>query len=202
MEDNPAKAGFVPTVDEYGETSVPGIYAAGDVSGIEEASSAMIEGRIAGIAAAARLGFISEETCKEEAAKQEAALAGLRQGMFAPGMRGKQITETEEGVEISQNLLKHGFVAEEEIERFPGVTHSSGVHPVIECTQNIPCNPMSGCLPQALHPHWQQHHSAAGNRPGEKMHWLRNVRGILFRSGNFPGQRGLRRRHRRSDIAI
>ena len=99
MEDNPAKAGFVPTVNEYGETSVPGIYAAGDVSGIEEASSAMIEGRIAGIAAAARLGFISEETCKEEAAKQEAALEGLRQGMFAPGMRGKQITETEEGVE-------------------------------------------------------------------------------------------------------
>ena len=43
MEDNPAKAGFVPTVNEYGETSVPGIYAAGDVSGIEEASSAMID---------------------------------------------------------------------------------------------------------------------------------------------------------------
>ena len=148
MEDNPAKAGFVPTVNEYGETSVPGIYAAGDVSGIEEASSAMIEGRIAGIAAAARLGFISEETCKEEAAKQEAALEGLRQGMFAPGMRGKQITETEEGVEISQNLLKHGFIAEEEIERFPGVTHSAGVHPVIECTQNIPCNPCQDACPK------------------------------------------------------
>lgn len=148
MEDNPAKAGFVPVVDEYGETSIPGIYAAGDVSGIEEASSAMIEGRIAGIAAAARLGFISEETCKEEAAKQEAALAGLRQGMFAPGMRGKQITETEEGVEISQNLLKHGFVAEAEIERFPGVTHGSGVHPVIECTQNIPCNPCQDACPK------------------------------------------------------
>ena len=123
MEDNPAKAGFVPIVDEYGETSVPGIYAAGDVSGIEEASSAMIEGRIAGIMASARLGYLSEEEAKAEAAEQEAALSGLRQGMFAPGMRGKQITETEEGVEISQNLLKHGFVAEEEIERFPGVTH-------------------------------------------------------------------------------
>ena len=47
MEDNPAKAGFVSVVNAYGETSVPGIYAAGDVSGIEEASSAMIEGRIA-----------------------------------------------------------------------------------------------------------------------------------------------------------
>ncbi|MDN5298902.1 MAG: hypothetical protein PWP51_1455, partial [Clostridiales bacterium] len=40
--------GIVPAVDAYGATSVPGIYAAGDVSGIEEASSAMIEGRIAG----------------------------------------------------------------------------------------------------------------------------------------------------------
>lgn len=141
MEDNPAKAGFVPKVNQYGETSVLGIYAAGDVSGIEEASSAMIEGRIAGIAAAARLGFISDEECETEIAIQEKALDGLRQGMFAPKMRGKKITETEEGVAISENLLAHGFVAEDEIERFPGVTHSKGIHPVIECTQNIPCNP-------------------------------------------------------------
>ena len=61
--------------------------------------------------------------------------------MFAPGMRGKKITETEEGVAISENLLSHGYVSDEEIERFPGVTHKSGIHPVIECTQNIPCNP-------------------------------------------------------------
>lgn len=141
MEDNPAKAGFVPKVNKYGETSVSGIYAAGDVSGIEEASSAMIEGRIAGIAAAARLGFISDEECEAEIEIQEKALDGLRQGMFAPKMRGKKITETEEGVAVSENLLAHGFVAEDEIERFPGVTHSKGIHPVIECTQNIPCNP-------------------------------------------------------------
>ncbi len=141
MEDNPAKAGFVPKVNEYGETSVSGIYAAGDVSGIEEASSAMIEGRIAGIAAAAKLGYITEEECKKQIAEQEEALNGLRQGMFAPGMRGKKITETEEGVAISENLLSHGYVSDEEIERFPGVTHKSGIHPVIECTQNIPCNP-------------------------------------------------------------
>lgn len=148
MEDNPAKAGFVPKVNEYGETSVSGIYAAGDVSGIEEASSAMIEGRIAGIAAAAKLGYLSEKACQTEIAVQEAALDGLRQGMFAPGMRGKQITETEEGVAISQNLLQHGFVAEEEIARFPGVIHQKGVHPVIECTQNIPCNPCQDACPK------------------------------------------------------
>jgi len=35
-------------------------FVAGDVSGVEEASSAMIEGRIAGIAAAEYLGFIDK----------------------------------------------------------------------------------------------------------------------------------------------
>ncbi len=148
MEDNPAKAGFVPVVNAFGETSIPGIYAAGDVSGIEEASSAMIEGRIAGIAAAMRLGFLSESEGKAEIEKQEAALDGLRQGMFAPGMRGKQITETDEGIAISENLLKHGFVAEDEIGRFPGVIHNKGIHPVIECTQNIPCNPCQDACPK------------------------------------------------------
>jgi len=68
--------------------------------------------------------------------------------MFAPGMRCKQITETEEGIAISQNLLQHGFVAEEEMDRFPGVTHQKGVHPVMECTQNIPCNPCQDACPR------------------------------------------------------
>lgn len=148
MEDNPAKAGFVPVVHTYGETSIPGIYAAGDVSGIEEASSAMIEGRISGIAAAAYLGYISQEECDAQVEEQKQALSGLRQGMFAPGMRGKKITETEEGIAISENLLRHGFVADDEMERFPGVTHSTGVHPVMECTQNIPCNPCQDACPR------------------------------------------------------
>ena len=46
--------GYVPVCDEFGKTSIDGIYAAGDVSGIEEASSAMIEGRISGVVIAAR----------------------------------------------------------------------------------------------------------------------------------------------------
>ena len=44
------KGGYVPACDADGQTSQPGVFAAGDVSGIEEASSAMIEGRISGIA--------------------------------------------------------------------------------------------------------------------------------------------------------
>lgn len=141
MEDNPKRGGQVPVCDEYGQTSIPGVFVAGDVSGIEEASSAMIEGRISGIAASQYLGYIDEIEMEEEKQELEKALDSLRQGMFAPKNRGKIIENTEEGIPVSTSLLQKGFVADEEIERFPGVTRVQGIHPVIECTQNIPCNP-------------------------------------------------------------
>lgn len=151
MEDNPKRGGQVPVCDEYGRTSLPGVFVAGDVSGIEEASSAMIEGRMAGIVAAEYLGYIEKEELDTELVALDHALDGLRQGMFAPENRGKLIEKTEEQIEISQNLLLHGYIADDEIDRFPGVTHKPGVHPVIECTQNIPCNPCQdackkGCI--------------------------------------------------------
>ena len=151
MEDNPKRGGQVPICDEYGRTSIPGIFVAGDVSGIEEASSAMIEGRMAGVVAAEYLGYTDEASRDKELTDLTSALEGLRQGMFAPKNRGKAIEKTEEGIDISTTLLKKGYVADEEIERFPGVTHRVGVHPVMECTQNIPCNPCQdackkGCI--------------------------------------------------------
>ena len=148
MEDNPKRGGQVPVCDEYGRTSIPGVFVAGDVSGIEEASSAMIEGRMAGIAASQYLGYIEKEELDTELAALDRALDGLRQGMFAPKNRGKEIMETEEGIAVSASLLKHGFVADDEIERYPGVTHKAGVHPVMECTQNIPCNPCQDACPK------------------------------------------------------
>jgi thioredoxin reductase/Fe-S-cluster-containing hydrogenase component 2 len=148
MEDNPKRGGQVPLVDEYGETSVSGIFAVGDVSGIEEASSAMIEGKMAGVCVSEYLGYISEEEKKKELKIFEEDLESLRQGMFAPKNRGKLIEKTEEGIGISSSLLKNGFVADDEIERFPGVTHKAGIHPVIECTQNIPCNPCQDACPK------------------------------------------------------
>ena len=39
-------------------------------------------------------------------------------------------------------------MADDEIERYPGVTHRKGIHPVIECTQNIPCNPCQDACPK------------------------------------------------------
>ena len=146
--EDPKRGGVVPECDEFGETSIPGIYVAGDVSGIEEASSAMIEGRISGVSAAAADGYITEEERDAKIAEMEKALDSLRQGMFAPKNRGSIPTQTEEGVDISMNLLKKGYVLDEEIEKYPGVTHAKGVHPVIECTQNIPCNPCQDACPK------------------------------------------------------
>ena len=140
------KGGYVPECDAYGRTSMDGIYVAGDVSGIEEASSAMLGGSIAGITIACDSGYLADGS--EQIAKYEKALGNLRKGMFAPENRGKKITQTEEGIAISETLLECGYVADSEIERYPGVTHMEGVHPVIECTQNIPCNPCQDVCPK------------------------------------------------------
>lgn len=53
----PQLGGYVPIKDNNLETTTLGIYVAGDVSGIEEASSAMVEGKIAGLSAAEALGY-------------------------------------------------------------------------------------------------------------------------------------------------
>lgn len=53
----PELGGHVPLRNENMETSLEGIYIAGDVAGIEEASSAMVEGRLAGLCAAFSLGY-------------------------------------------------------------------------------------------------------------------------------------------------
>lgn len=142
------RGGRVPIIDEKGATSEPGIFAAGDCAGIEEASSAMIEGRIAAVSAAEYLGYISEAEAEEALKVHAAALDRLRIGMFAPQNRGKVFTETEEGVPLSQNLLKKGFVTDEEVDSFGGIVHAEGWHPVIECTQNIPCNPCQDVCPR------------------------------------------------------
>lgn len=146
MSDGPG--GAVPVCDALGQTSVDGIFVAGDVSGIEEASSAMIEGRIAGSVISNYLGYISEEDMANRTKELEHDLESLRKGMFAPENRGKMITKTEEGIEVSASLLRNGYVAEEEIERFPGVVCTKGIHPVMECTQNIPCNPCQDACPK------------------------------------------------------
>jgi len=74
--------GHVPIHNDRMETSVPGIYVAGDVSGIEEASTAMEEGRLAGLSAAESLYYISESEFDERAHIVCERLNSLRMGPF------------------------------------------------------------------------------------------------------------------------
>lgn len=57
MYDISELGGLVPKKTCDYETSIDHVYACGDVTGIEEASSAMVEGRICGLMAARHLGF-------------------------------------------------------------------------------------------------------------------------------------------------
>ena len=62
----PQLCGHVPFRDKTMRTSNPDVWVAGDAAGIEEASAAMVEGRIAGFSAAKALGFdVSDEKFKD-----------------------------------------------------------------------------------------------------------------------------------------
>jgi sarcosine oxidase subunit alpha len=75
----PEAGGYVALHDESMQTSVKGIYVAGDASGIEEASTAMIEGKIAGLAAAIQIGFSINKKLLTNYRKE---LSALRAGPF------------------------------------------------------------------------------------------------------------------------
>ncbi|HOK56607.1 MAG TPA: FAD-dependent oxidoreductase, partial [bacterium] len=71
--------GIVALHNENMETSVNGIYIAGDLSGVEEASTAMEEGKLAGLSVAERLNKKSHKDEKEEVLKR---LNDFRIGTF------------------------------------------------------------------------------------------------------------------------
>ncbi len=88
----PALGGSIPAHDKNQETSVPGIYVAGDVSGIEEASSAIVEGRLAGIAISNSLGYLSDDDFRQQRQTLLKSMAGLRSGPFGQKRdAGKQL---------------------------------------------------------------------------------------------------------------
>lgn len=82
----PQLGGFVPERDANLETTAPGVYVAGDVSCIEEATAAMIEGSIAGLSAAIATGMHhpGTEEAREEKIEQ---LRTLRSGKTSQKIR-------------------------------------------------------------------------------------------------------------------
>ena len=89
-----ALGGYVPARDRALATSVPGVYAAGDVAGVEEASAAMVEGRLAGYSAAVHLGFTAPDI-GEKIQECHGQLDALRSGEAGGHIRNgiKQLEE-------------------------------------------------------------------------------------------------------------
>ncbi len=78
----PELGGNMPLHDEYMRSSVDSVYTVGDIAGVEEASTAMEEGRLAGIHAAWLMGFMDEATMKRKTGETMQRLLSLRQGVF------------------------------------------------------------------------------------------------------------------------
>ena len=94
----PQFGGHVPLHDSNMETTVPGVYVAGDVTGVEEASSAMEEGNMAGVAAAESLGYLTPEDAAVKKLEITSRLNTLRSGYFGAGRRAnkqKQLDDME-----------------------------------------------------------------------------------------------------------
>ncbi|MEG1240307.1 MAG: NAD(P)/FAD-dependent oxidoreductase [Oscillospiraceae bacterium] len=80
LTESPALGGTVPLHNENMQTTVSTVYVAGDIAGVEEASTAIEEGRLAGIAAAESLGLCSDAQARKKAVHDR--LAALRSGEF------------------------------------------------------------------------------------------------------------------------
>jgi heterodisulfide reductase subunit A-like polyferredoxin len=134
----PARGGLVPVHDDRYETSIPGIYLAGDVAGIEEATTAMEQGRIAGLAAANALGHLSDAQFDTLRAEVQQRLASL-QHPPAASVRLARAAET-------------GVLELSHLEELPGVPSKRrmqlGPIAVMECAQEIPCNPCETNCPR------------------------------------------------------
>jgi NADPH-dependent 2,4-dienoyl-CoA reductase/sulfur reductase-like enzyme/bacterioferritin-associated ferredoxin len=87
---DPANGGWTPELDERLQTSVSGLFMAGEAAGIAGASAAMLEGRLAGLGAAWRLGRIGESALNDEWAsssrrlKQVKRFGAMLNTLFAP----------------------------------------------------------------------------------------------------------------------
>lgn len=98
----PALGGHLPIHDEKMHTTQPDIFIAGDISGIEEASTAMEEGRLAGINAAQELGYISEDEAKIRTDVIWDSLNSLRSGYFGQKRRDSKDLMLQNGKKVSK----------------------------------------------------------------------------------------------------
>lgn len=124
LEYSAGKGGFVPVCDENLSTTLEGLYAAGDITAIEEASIAIEEGKLAALSACVYLGLAEEKAVLEAKERYNANLSAIRM---------ESHTSDAGTVKSEANCLQ--------------AHEKSGIQVVTECTQNIPCNPCESACP-------------------------------------------------------
>ncbi len=122
----PELGGYVPVRDEKMRTTNPDVFVAGDLSSIEEATTAMIEGKLAAMQIVEDVKKIDLE---KEISNEIKTLAIFRSGP--------------KSLKIRSGLEKMGIVTPRiEMPKFSPLPNSENgkLHAVIECTEEIPCN--------------------------------------------------------------
>jgi thioredoxin reductase len=103
MTHDPVLGGWAPLHDAMMETTSRGIYIAGDISGVEEANTALEEGKLAGISAAESLGKMDAAEASRIRSEIWVRLDGLRLGPHGV-MRMKAKNEQIDKYLSSQNV--------------------------------------------------------------------------------------------------
>lgn len=153
----PELGGYIPLRDENMETSIKNLFVAGDVSGIEEATSAIIEGQIAGLNVAKRIKKDIDNQLKIEKkiaeAKDELELlrAGpvgekVRNGLKKIGLDplknyGEKVSTEEFDISF---LMKTGIPSKENLKKKLPLSEdvfNKGPIAISECFQQFPCDP-------------------------------------------------------------
>lgn len=138
--------GFIPWHNERLQTSLENYYVAGDVGGIEEASTAMEKGRIAAISMAEDLGLVSPNEAAKRREECRESLEGLRQGPFGEkrfrAFR-KLFAQDEEKICLEKEIVganvPPSLPSASRLQKGPAV--------VIDCPQAIACNPCETACP-------------------------------------------------------
>ena len=162
----PELGGFLPLHDDNMESTKRGIYIAGDLSGIEEANSALDEGRLAGISVAASLGYIDNNKFIRLKEEYWSRLNKLRGGPFGyrrtiakkriiSVFQQKEIKYEERDmkkIKLNTRIKSYRNVPLlKEFQKFPGYSSSArikkGAVACIECIQEIPCDPCVAACP-------------------------------------------------------
>ncbi|KPJ62516.1 MAG: hypothetical protein AMS15_03575 [Planctomycetes bacterium DG_23] len=142
--------GFIPKRKPNMETSVPGIYVAGDLGGIEEATVAIEEGRLAGVSAAESLGYTPQDK-EQKKAEIKSRLAELRY----VGEKKSLSLLTRATTMLYENRSPSAGRSMSAL-RMPSIlrmrsaatSRASAPEILIECPEEVPCNPCEEVCPR------------------------------------------------------